>query len=216
MRTMGLTIGMGSGWRELAERSAVRMATATGLECRVMSSCGLLPAGWSPSWAKAWAFDMVPQDVDRLLIFDADIFAVGPWRDWDVEGPLAVVRHVATRPVQTEMALYGLQEYWNAGLFVIRRPVADALRMVATYGPRYGAWLEQTAINHVFTYCEKEWMPAGCNYLIAPPPRGQSRDVAVGAALGAVEAGATCLHFSGYGGDAGAVAGVFDEMEGLL
>ena len=212
MKTLALTIGIGGGWREVAERAAVRMTEATGLPAQVVSSCQFLPPEWNPSWAKCWAFDLVPADVERLLIFDADIWAVAPFTEWDTDQPLAVVRHVATKPVRTERTLYGLPDYWNGGLFVIRRSLADALRMVATYGPHYGSWLEQTAINRVFEYCDKAWLPGRCNHLLKPT---LETDTAIGGALGAIESGATCLHFAGFGGSAAKVAAIYDELERL-
>lgn len=216
MKTLAVTIGIGGGWREVAERAAARMTEATGLPAQVISSCHLLPPDWNPSWAKCWAFDLVPDNVERLLIFDADIFAVAPFTEWNTDKPLAVVRHIETRQVKTEKELYQLREYWNAGLFVITRGLADALRMVATYGPSYGSWLEQTPINQVFETCEKQWLPARCNWLLAPPGRNKSPDDAIGAALGAIEAGATNLHFSGYGGSAAKIRAIFDQLEKLL
>jgi hypothetical protein len=216
LKTLAVTIGLGPGWRELAERAGARMAEATGLPVQVLSSCHLLPPDWHPSWAKCWAFDLVPEHIDRLLIFDADIYPVAPFNEWDTDEPLAVVRHLESKPVKTEKILYGLGEYWNGGLFVIRRSYADALRLTATYGPRYGAWLEQTALNRVFEHSGKAWLPARCNHLLAPPGTAEPADKTIGAALGAIEAGATNLHFSGYGGGAAKIHAIFDQLDQLL
>jgi hypothetical protein len=219
-KTLAVTIGIGDAWRSLAERAATRMSQHTGLPSQVLSSCPHLPAGWSPSWAKAWAFDLVPDDIDRLLIFDADIYCTADWHEWDTDQPLAVVRHIATRGVQTETQLYTLREYWNAGLFVITRSLADALRLIATYGPRYGSWLEQTAAVEIFEHCDKAWLPARCNWLLAPPGRALSAPVAdesaLGAAMGALESGATNLHFTGYGGDPAKIHHLYDQLDDLL
>jgi hypothetical protein len=216
MTSLAVTIGIGDTWRQLAERAGARMAEATGLPVQVLSSCHLLPPDWHPSWAKCWAFDLVPEHIDRLVIFDADIYPVAPFTEWDTDASLAVVRHVDTKPVKTEKTLYGLPEYWNAGLIVIRREYADALRHVATYGPRYGTWLEQTALNREFLYRDKTWLPARCNHLLAPPGSAEPADQAIGAALGAIEAGATNLHFSGYGGSAAKIHAIFDQLDKLL
>jgi hypothetical protein len=215
-KTLAVTIGIGNGWRELAERSAARMTRFTGLPCQVISSCHLIPPDWNPSWAKAYAFDLVPEDIDRLLIFDADIYCVADFPEWNTSDPLAVVRHLSTGPVKTEMTLYGFAEYWNGGLLVIDRLLADTLRTVATYGPRYGTWLEQDALNRVFEFTDKAWLPGRCNHLLAPPGRGADPDTAIGSALGAIEAGATCLHFSGYGGGAAQIHRIYDHLDQLL
>lgn len=216
MKTLAVTIGIGDGWRELAERSARRMTAATGLPAQVISSCYLLPGGWNPSWAKCWAFDLVPADVERLVIFDADLYVAGPFAEWDTDQPLAVVRHVRNNEVRNEMTLYGFREYWNGGLLVIRRSLADALRLVATYGPHYGKWLEQTALNRVFEYCDKAWLPARCNHLLGAPPAKAGADAAIGSALGAIEAGSIGLHFTGYRGDAAKIAAIYDQLDEIL
>ena len=192
------------------------MSAGTGLECVVVTELAALPRGWNPSWAKARAFDLLPPDVERVLVFDADILCVGKWGEWDTDAPLAVVRHIENQDVKTEMALYGFEDYWNAGLFVARREVEEELRSVANYGPRYGKWLEQDAMNRVFQYREKLWLPGRCNHLLAAPAKGAPQGAAVGAALGAIEAGAINLHFTGYGGDADKVAWIYDELEPLL
>lgn len=216
MTTLAVTIGIGNGWRELAERAGARMAEATGLPVQVLSSCHLLPPDWHPSWAKCWAFDLVPDHIDRLLVFDADIYPVAPFTEWDTDEPLAVVRHLENKSVKTEKILYGLPEYWNTGLFVIRRSYADALRLTATYGPSYGTWLEQTALNREFLYRDKTWLPGRCNYLLTPPKPSEPADQAIGSALGAIEAGATNLHFTGYGGGAAKIHAIFDQLDKLV
>ncbi len=215
-KTLAVTIGIGQSWRELAERSAARITRFTGLPAQVISSCHLIPPDWNPSWAKAYAFDLVPDDIDRLLIFDADIYCVADFPEWNTSDPLAVVRHIETGPVKTEMTLYGFREYWNGGLMVITRPLADALRLVATYGPRYGTWLEQDALNRVFEYCDKSWLPGRCNHLLAPPGRNADPESAISTALGAIESGATNLHFSGYGGHAAKIHKIYDQLDQLL
>lgn len=195
---MGVTIGTGE-WRGAAEVAAQAMRRATELECVVVHE---LPAAWPaalhPSWLKCRVFDFVPAGVDRVLVFDADALAVRPWREWqDARHDLSVVRHPEHRAVRTEKELYGLWEYWNAGLFVVHRRLEERLRRVLDAAPRYGSWLEQTALVKAFLGMEKHWLPTWCNSHVHCLNGPNGRERTLSAAAGAIEGGAAVVHFTG-------------------
>jgi hypothetical protein len=186
MNTLGITIGIGEGWDKAAVIAAARMREATGVECVVCDSIPQLPEGWSPSWGKAWLFDLVPARYDRLLVFDADIFAIRKWQLPDAPGFYAV-RELGGNPSRNnELRAFGLKDYFNGGLFIIDRQHADRLAAVCDYGPRYGTWLEQTALNKVFH--DFTPLPSQLNWLLENETSGLR---------GALDSGAINLHLAG-------------------
>jgi hypothetical protein len=187
MSTLGITIGIGEGWDKAAVVAAARMRNATGIDCVVCDRIPQLPEGWSPSWGKAWLFDLVPARFDRLLIFDADIVAVRKWQLPDAPGFYAV-RELGSNPSRTnEQLAYQLTDYFNGGLFIIDREHADRLAAVRDYGPRYGTWLEQTALNKVFADVFRA-LPSQLNWLLENETSGLR---------GAIDSGAINLHLAG-------------------
>lgn len=163
MRILGVCFGVGDGWQEAARWAAARMERVTGFECVTI---GAPPPGFTgavrhPSWWKCKVFDFVPADVDAVMIFDADVIAIGAAT---LEGSsLAADIHEAAelatiwgaldadnRGVRSECACYQLdmENYVNCGFLVVRREGGrEILERAWGRGPNYGAWMEQTAIN---------------------------------------------------------------------
>lgn len=144
---LGVVIGIGSGWKRCAERSAFLMHLNTGLECRVVSE---RPNGWEldkPSWLKLWLQDEFPgQD---LMIFDADMISIRPWDPVEQLGVYDMAWAVDRgRAVAGECLSRGLDPatYGNSGLVLIRAG-CQILQRSREYYPDRSAWFEQTAVN---------------------------------------------------------------------
>lgn len=180
----GYTIGTGK-WRKVAEYAAARMQEMTGVDCSVWTP----RKEWvHPSWAKC----EIPIETDTL-IFDADVWCMSPWNpsgsEWTM--PIAGVVEPANPAVDLECQLYGIKrsEYFNGGLVVVAAGAWDMLPTVAQYHPRYGRWLEQTAMNKVFAG-RAGAIPDPYNHLLRA--NREPMDVASLRAHGAIN-----LHFTG-------------------
>lgn len=188
MKTLGLSIGLGQHWSDAATFACTQMQKHTGIECRPIHDLPDLPAGWNPSWGKAWLWDFVPPDIDRLLVFDADLVCIRPWKQWQIDAPFLATREIyVPRAVRNEKRAFGLPDYFNAGLFVCHRSQRDRLERVRHYGPHYGTWLEQTAVNVLFRDIWRP-MPAQTNWFCATETN---------ALVGALDACAACIHLAG-------------------
>lgn len=150
---IGVTIGIGEGWQQLAESKAARMAEMTGLECRVINVDDYGCA--HPSWLKCHVHRIFP-DEDSFLVFDADIL---PLRPWDPEclfeslgRPFIGVPEPNANPeLKVEIGEWGLgtsDTYINGGLLIFGHEHGAVWDRVWSLHPHGGRWLEQTAINH--------------------------------------------------------------------
>lgn len=161
MKMLGVCFGVGDGWAEAARWAAARMERVTGIECAVIAGAapGFDGARRHPSWWKCRVFDLVPGDVDAVTIFDADViacdYAGGPdlraeIYEAAIARPVTGALDVDSVSVRSECACYGvpLGQYVNCGFLVVRRnPGQMILDAAWQLGPRYGSWLEQTAVN---------------------------------------------------------------------
>lgn len=187
MNALGVCIGIGKHWQDAAALACAQMRKHAGLECVVCDDIPALPGGWNPSWGKSWLFELVPARYDRLLVFDADIVCVADWRDWQAPHPFMAVRELYSDPArENERMAYRIKNYFNGGLFVIDRSQADRLAALRNYGPRYGRWLEQTALNCLFD--DHVPMRTQVNWLL---------EVSTGHLRGALGSGAVNLHLAG-------------------
>jgi hypothetical protein len=152
---IGVTIGIGAGWAECAACAAERMSAMTGLPCYVIKAPDLRPEAVHPSWLKCVVTEAWPAE-DAFLVFDADILPLAPW---DPAGlferlgrPFMAVPEDNTPPVYNECMRYGLPPfdwYINAGLTIFGREHGPIWGDVWKLHPRFGTWLEQTALNYV-------------------------------------------------------------------
>lgn len=148
---LGVTIGIGEGWGDVARRAAERMSRMTGLECMVIekNEFGLA----HPSWLKCHVLDLFPKH-EEFLVFDADILPLRPW------SPDHLFRMMGRRfcavpednspTILVECTNYRLpfpDWYVNGGLAMFGREHAPIWKAVLGYHPKYGSWLEQTALN---------------------------------------------------------------------
>ena len=152
---IGVSIGIGPGWQECARFAALRMSRMTGLECHVVTHPHRTTEVAHPSWLKCWVTEMFPAE-DSFCLFDADLL---PLRPWDPAGlfeklgrPFLAVPEDNTLPVYNECMRYQLPPwdwYVNGGLTIFGREHASIWQTVWKLHPRFGSWLEQTALNHV-------------------------------------------------------------------
>lgn len=176
VNVQGFVVGIGSEWAFPAGLAATRLESALKLPFAVMTARPPgMPAEWHPSWAKLWGFEAFPE-ATHILAADADLLPIAP------RASLPIVDFAAAldddnRPVRHESAAYGIPagHYFNAGLFLASRAMQPALEAARARGPRYGSWLEQTALNvsvlaHVRANPELQTatLPRALNWLCPP------------------------------------------------
>lgn len=149
---IAVTIGVGEGWKQLAERSAERMAAMTGLETRVIDTDDYGCA--HPSWLKCHIHRIFP-DVDSFLVFDADVLAI---RGWDPEEMFEVMRRpfmAVPEPNANDVLIEECRDwklgypdiYINGGFLIYGREHGYVWDRTWKHHPKGGRWLEQTALN---------------------------------------------------------------------
>lgn len=130
MRTVAVTAA-NLKLRPFAAAVAKRFTELSDFECLDLS--GSMP--WShmkhPSWCKAWIWDFVPADVERIVWIDADCFPLRPMELCHVPdadfAALPDARGTFTAEQGRCPFLAGLTRYFNAGVFVARRGATEAL-----------------------------------------------------------------------------------------
>lgn len=169
---IAVTIGVGEGWKELAERSALQMAAMTGLETRVIDVDDYGCA--HPSWLKCHVHRIFPEE-DSFLVFDADVLAI---RGWDPEEMFEVMRRPfmavpepnANPTLMAECrkwAIGGPDVYVNGGFLIYGREHGYIWDRTWARHPHGGSWLEQTALNRSIldSYMEVCRLPRHFNLL---------------------------------------------------
>jgi hypothetical protein len=148
---IGVCIGVGPGWKEAAQLTAARMATTTGLRCVVLDKCD--PPVCHPSWLKCHVTSIYP-DEDSFLVFDADILPLKPWNpELLFEGlgrPFCACPDRNSPGTLRECQNFGLpwpDWYINGGMLIFGREHQRVWDYVWRKHPRYGTWLEKTALN---------------------------------------------------------------------
>ena len=188
MRMEGICFGVGNGWNGAAQLACREMQRHTGIDCRVINFVPHnAPPSWNPSWWKMCAFDLVQPHVDRVVVFDADIVCIRDWTPYLHDAPFMAVRefHSSTRAIEAKN--YQIRDYFNGGFWVIARSLRSRLESLRDYGPSYGSWLEQTALNRIFADIWKP-LPSQCNWLVEEETRGL---------MGAIDSLAANLHLAG-------------------
>jgi hypothetical protein len=148
---IGVTIGVGDGWRQVAEAAANRMSEFTKLRCVVMSE--RFRAVTHPSWLKCKLIEHFPNE-DSFMVFDADLICLRPWKPkliFEYTGrAFCAVPDTRLDCIYEECEALGISFpdiYINGGLTIFgseHKPIWDeAWRK----HPRCGKWLEQGALN---------------------------------------------------------------------
>lgn len=205
----GVVIGIGPDWEMPAALAAVRLEATFSVRFAVMNRRPLsMPEHFHPAWAKLWAFEVYPH-ASHLIVADADLLPVAPIERnvLDFDADFSAVLDEPSRSIFHESEAFGIppNAYFNTGLFMARRKtMAPILTAAQRRGPRYGAWLEQTAINvgiHAAEARINVW-PHRMNWQ-CPPGASPHRCAAEGAEI---------IHFSGRRGNA---ARVSQEIESV-
>jgi hypothetical protein len=105
------------------------------------------------------------------IIVDSDIFSLRPFQIPIPKKQFAAVREPETHPIKIEKKLYGINNYFNAGFWIIHRDLLKRLHeCFVKYHPRYGSWLEQTALNKWIQHEIGEWeeLPREYNWMVHP------------------------------------------------
>lgn len=149
---IGITIGIGEGWNHVAVRAAAQMEKMTGIYCEAITEWPFQQPV-HPSWLKCHLMEHYPAAHD-FLIFDADIFCLRPWKPAELFEALGkrfcAVPDRNNTDVYHECAGFNLpfpDWYVNGGLLMFSREHAPVWEAVWKRHPRYGSWLEQTALN---------------------------------------------------------------------
>lgn len=121
---VGITIGVGQYYGELAELAAKAMQEKTGVETVVLRDEHFAKSGLpAPHHLKLRMFDLV--DADSIVYFDADMACLKPWEPQRFANSRAVVAVAeSARPLHVHTAEHWgipVQEYFNAGLMILNR-----------------------------------------------------------------------------------------------
>lgn len=219
---IGVTIGIGRLWPEIAARSARRMQKMTGLRCIVIDGARRvgaperLPEVVHPSWLKCHITRIFPTE-HRFLVFDADIFCLS---HWDPEALFAETRKsFCAVPDRNLPAVYKEccehqlpfpDWYVNGGLLMFNRKHEAIWDEVWNKHPRYGRWLEQTALNKAIQesgidVCR---LPRVFNQL----PEAPGELIAPGKIENLRDAGVANFHYADCGGDGSKILALQKEL----
>jgi len=157
---IGITIGVGNEWEQIANWAATRMTQNTGLRCEVINelSHGVCHA----SWLKCHLLQMFP-DHDEFLVFDADIIPVKHWNPRELfksmNRAFCAVPDRNWSATWNECRNFDLPYpdfYINGGLLIFGREHGPIWESVWKRHPKFGSWMEQTALNAALMNCGME------------------------------------------------------------
>lgn len=180
-----VTLSVDHPYPELEAWVASRFAALNKKQVMVVGRADLPPEALigHPTYAKAWLWDIVPANVDRILFFDFDIiplrampllpdapFIAVPDAQWYIDRMRAMYPFfAATRYV------------FNAGFFVAHRDTRKCFDQLKSFTVKlgfnspYGSTYEQTPFNHLIqSSFDVHWLPrtvhclAHTNYDEAP------------------------------------------------
>jgi hypothetical protein len=169
---IGVTIGIGEGWREVAGVAARQMELMTGLECLVIDDGVNFGTVTHPSWMKCLLAKNFPQH-SEFLVFDADVICVRPWDPKalfvSMGRNFCAVPEENHVPVLVECHNFRLpfpDWYVNGGLLMFGREHQPVWDEVWAKHPEYGSWLEQTALNEALRGHEVARLPRIYNSML--------------------------------------------------
>ena len=121
---VGVTIGVGTYYGQLAELAAKAMQEQTGVKTVVLDDDHFTQSGLpAPHHLKLRMFDLV--DTDSIVYFDADMACLKPWKPQRFANSEAVVAVAeSARPLHVHTAQdWGIpvEHYFNAGLMILNR-----------------------------------------------------------------------------------------------
>jgi lipopolysaccharide biosynthesis glycosyltransferase len=125
MKTLVVSFGDGR-YLQPAQASVKRFSRLNDVEGMVLDINKLPERMEHPAWAKAWIWDQVPKDVERVIWIDADVVPVRPIMDIlpDFPVPFAAVQDAKQSRQTAEWGnekVEDLDVYFNSGVFVAHR-----------------------------------------------------------------------------------------------
>jgi len=186
MKTVYVTAALG-GWPEdLMFLVQHRFGDVNGVPLTVLGHNdirGLVNLMPHPTWVKAFLWDLLPPDTERIMWLDADMVAASPMGDLPTSDPwMACPDTDNTRNrISGVRALSGIGPmYFNAGFFVATRAARGVFNIAQTWMLNSNAavpymYLDQTPLNVLVTLVLGGYMalPKQWNWMIkgyGPPP----------------------------------------------
>jgi hypothetical protein len=217
---IGVTIGIGGLWPEIAARAARRMEKMSSIRCVVLDEKKAAEAWLSeyahPSWLKCHLDKIFPQH-KSFMIFDADIFCLNNWNpfelSWQVKQAFCAVPDRNLRMVFDECTAHQLpfpDWYVNGGLVIFGREHQKVWDKVWEKHPRYGRWLEQTALNKAIQETGVDVCRLPRKFNLLPSPVGAEMTAAKLREMAA--AGVVNFHYADCGGDGAKILALQKEL----
>jgi len=147
-----VTIAIGDTFRELVQITGDEFERLNGIRPQVITDEDVKGIDYGvPHFIKAWLWDLVPKNVDRVLFLDADVLPVKPI-DSIMDVPFAAVMDIGKKwRMHGIRILVRSDIYVNTGVFIATREtqeVFDKLKLFAA--STADAWsniYEQTILN---------------------------------------------------------------------
>jgi hypothetical protein len=172
MRTLAVTFG-DHFYQWIAKAFAKRFEELNGIEAMAIDPLKC-PNLEDPIWVKAWLWDLVPEDVDRIIWFDADNVPIAPIADLlpSFDYPFCAVLDL---PETVQEAVWKAEEvracdhYFNMGFFVAQRVTRPVFEDLKGYVDKDLGFADQSAFNVCLAryYDETDLgvLPKTCNWL---------------------------------------------------
>jgi len=157
MKTVALTYGDGH-YAPIRDIITDRFRELNEIETRLILPEHVPFPLWRGAWIKPFLWELVEDDVDRILWFDADMVPLRPVMDLLPKDPVPFAAvsdcpQAALTAIREEPTLTGARHYFNTGFFIASRDsipmFKEAQKLMPAHGKTvrtYFFW-EQTPIN---------------------------------------------------------------------
>lgn len=177
MKTTYFTIADGPVFGYMGHILAQRLYISEGIRLTILKDevakvYGVLNRQY---WLKAYLWDFVPDNVERIVYFDADILPIAPLPEWftKCEAPFSARKDINNTAMSQEGYYRPLFEnikyYFNNGIFIATRdaiPMFQALQKQVN-NPIHASCVEQTWMNkYVNEMLELNILPRSIGYLV--------------------------------------------------
>ena len=157
MKTEYVTLGIGPVFEEMAQLAAQLFTKINNVPVRVITGKDLPKSLPHPWWGKAYIWDLVDPDTERILYFDSDMISqkpLGELPDGKFVASLdgGAKTHILPDLQERKINLpeLDLDNYFNSGLFICTRdtrPIFDEFKKYPCDFDKYGRFPEQTIFN---------------------------------------------------------------------